>query len=569
MKKIRLRETVNLLSSKYKKLFWLSAFISLFSSLIETLSILVLFPFIRVVANPEIINNNKYLYYIYHLFNFHSVTSFIAAFGLIIIIFYIFRAAYSILYQYIIGKFINGISHSISKKLLNNYLSRSYGDFISQNSSDVMSTIVWESSNTAQVFSQLLVIITEVFTVTIIYTFLLIKYPIITLVMSVVLLIVAISLLRAISKYLKKQGQETIDSRMRFYKVLYKTVGNYKLIKLLQIEKYIISEFCLLNKVFSDANTKNSVIQQVPRVTIELFGVVVLVIATISAILTLKDVSSAIQLVTVFGLSFYKFLPSVNKITTGVSQLSFFSETIRLVTSQLKIKGEVIGNDNLIFESEINLSNIIFSYDTSGEILKNISLNLKKNEKIAFIGESGGGKSTLVDILIGVYSPQEGIITIDGIKLDNSNLGSWRKKVGYIPQSIYLFDGTVAENVAFGFEFDAQKVIEVLKIANIYDFFETKEGIYTKLGENGINLSGGQKQRIGIARALYGAPEILVLDEATSALDSETERIIMDEIYRIGVNYTLLIVAHRLNTITNCDRIFRVENGKVFEIGAP
>ena len=192
-----------------------------------------------------------------------------------------------------------------------------------------------------------------------------------------------------------------------------------------------------------------------------------------------------------------------------------------------------------------------------------ISLKIYKGDKVAFIGESGSGKSTLVDLIIGVYKPQNGQISIDGVALSSENIKSWRKKVGYIPQTIYLFDGTVGENVAFGHEYDEAKIIEALKKANIYDFLLLKEGINTKVGDGGIQLSGGQKQRIGIARALYSDPEVLVLDEATSALDNETEAKIMDEIYEVSAHKTLIVIAHRLSTIERCNKKFKIINGKL------
>jgi ATP-binding cassette subfamily B protein/ATP-binding cassette subfamily C protein len=185
--------------------------------------------------------------------------------------------------------------------------------------------------------------------------------------------------------------------------------------------------------------------------------------------------------------------------------------------------------------------------------LNNLTLGIEKGQKIAFVGESGSGKSTLVDLICGIYRPNSGKIFIDNVELDNSNIVSWRKKIGYIPQSIYLFDGTIADNISFGREYNEDKLIKVLKQANIYDVLIEKEGLDTMVGEGGIQLSGGQKQRIGIARALYGEPEILVLDEATSALDSETEKAIMDEIYKISEDKTLMIIAHRLSTIEKCD----------------
>jgi ABC-type multidrug transport system fused ATPase/permease subunit len=184
---------------------------------------------------------------------------------------------------------------------------------------------------------------------------------------------------------------------------------------------------------------------------------------------------------------------------------------------------------------------------------------------VAFIGESGSGKTTLADIIIGIYRPQKGALYADNTLINNSNILSWRAKIGYIPQNIYLFDGTVAENVSFGSKYDNEKLIIALKKAKIWDFLESKDGASTRVGEGGIQLSGGQQQRIGIARALYNNPDILVLDEATSSLDDATESQIMEEIYDLSGNITLIIIAHRLSTVERCDRKIMIEDGKIKE----
>ena len=218
----------------------------------------------------------------------------------------------------------------------------------------------------------------------------------------------------------------------------------------------------------------------------------------------------------------------------------------------------------MFYSKKITIENLSFEYEESIPILKDINIEIKKGSKIAFIGESGSGKSTLVDIIIGLYKPQNGSIKSDNKILDNLNIKSWRSKVGYIPQSVYLFDGTVGENVAFGSKYDKEKIDEVLKKAKIYDFLNTKLGQDTLVGEGGILLSGGQKQRIAIARALYIDPEILVLDEATSALDDKTEKKIMNEIYDVSSDKTLIIIAHRLTTLERCEKIYKLSNGTIY-----
>jgi ABC-type bacteriocin/lantibiotic exporter with double-glycine peptidase domain len=246
---------------------------------------------------------------------------------------------------------------------------------------------------------------------------------------------------------------------------------------------------------------------------------------------------------------------------SGYNIIMFNARALSIIHNDLMYDSETLSNESISLNHTIQLKHVSFEYIDNKPILKDISLTIKKGESIAFVGESGSGKSTLVDIIIGLYRPKEGSILIDDIELNDTNIKSWRSKIGYIPQSIYLFDGTVAENITLGLHSHEEKIRNVLKQANILNFLETHhDGIYTTVGDGGVKLSGGQRQRIAIARALYRDPEVLVLDEATSALDTDTEIVIMDEVYSICSNKTLIIIAHRLSTIEKCTSIYRLEN---------
>jgi ATP-binding cassette subfamily B protein len=261
-----------------------------------------------------------------------------------------------------------------------------------------------------------------------------------------------------------------------------------------------------------------------------------------------------------FVLALYRLLPSINRIVNGYNVLTYHHQSIKIINEELKINQENLENKTVLFNHKIELTNIDFSYQKKSA-LKDITLTINKGEKIAFVGKSGAGKSTLVDLIIGLYQPNKGIVRVDNTVIDESNLQSWRSQIGYIPQQVYLFDGTIESNICFGRKLDRVLLDKVLRQANIFEFLQTKQGVDTLVGEGGIQLSGGQKQRIAIARALYGQPEILVLDEATSALDDKTEQKIMSEIYNISKDKTLIIIAHRLSTIKDCDKVYEIKNG--------
>ncbi|PJQ20304.1 ABC transporter ATP-binding protein, partial [Campylobacter jejuni subsp. jejuni] len=244
----------------------------------------------------------------------------------------------------------------------------------------------------------------------------------------------------------------------------------------------------------------------------------------------------------------------------------YYHSSLDIIYQNLRQEEENLGEEKLSFNQELKIYNLSFGYEGKKYLFKNLNLNIKKGEKIAFIGESGCGKSTLVDLIIGLLKPKEGQILIDEQELNANNTKNYRQKIGYIPQNIYLFNDSIVKNITFGDAVDEEKLNRVIKQANLEHFIKNlSQGVQTKVGDGGSNLSGGQKQRIAIARALYLEPEILVLDEATSALDTQSEAKIMDEIYKISKDKTMIIIAHRLSTITQCDKVYRLEHGKLKE----
>lgn len=326
----------------------------------------------------------------------------------------------------------------------------------------------------------------------------------------------------------------------------------------------MLGEFGAASFSYANANITNITLGHVPRLFLEAigFGVIVFIITYI-VWKSENDISGVLSIISMFVLALYRLMPSVNRIMSSYNQILFYHKSLDIVHANLLYDSEALGDEAASLAQEIQLEDISFEYEEDILVLKDINLTIKKGSKVAFVGESGSGKSTLVDIIIGLYKPKSGKILSDGLQIDDKNVKSWRSKVGYIPQSVYLFDGTVGENIAFGLSYDKEKIKESLKQAKIYDFLNTKDGLDTLVGEGGVMLSGGQRQRIAIARALYTDPEILVLDEATSALDNATEKEIMREIYEISQDKTLIIIAHRLSTIEKCEISYKIENGTI------
>jgi len=390
----------------------------------------------------------------------------------------------------------------------------------------------------------------------------------ITLLLTVVLVFNAVLMIKTVSKKIKHAGVARAELQKKFYEIINKSFGNFKLIKLQSNEKELMAEFSEASYGYAQSNIINQSLSHFPRLFLEAigFGMIVFII-TYLVWKYENNISAVLALVSVFVLALYRLMPSMNRIMSSYNQILFNYKALDIVHNDLMYDCEDLGNEKINFTQKIELKNISFEYETNKTILNDVSLSISKGDKLAFIGESGSGKSTLVDILIGLYKPGLGELIVDGVKVDDENLSAWRDKFGYIPQSVYLFDGTVGENVCFGNIYDKTRIEKCLKQAKIYEFLQTKDAENTCVGEGGIMLSGGQKQRIAIARALYNNPEILVLDEATSALDSETEANIMDEIYELCEDKTLIIIAHRLSTVKNADSIIVLEDGVIVEEG--
>ncbi|RAZ44851.1 ABC transporter ATP-binding protein [Campylobacter hyointestinalis subsp. lawsonii] len=536
---------------------------SIFLSFIETVGISAIMPFITVATNPVQITQNIYFRNIYDFLGFDKEMHFVIAFGFLLIVFYIFRALYNILYTYMLNKFAYGRYNLFASRLFDTYVHLPYQNFVQRNSSQFTKAIINEASNLSSYIQSLLSILSEVFTIVLLYSILLVIDWKMTLVLTLVLGLKILFITKILSKKIKAQGEKRSESQSKFYKILNETFGNFKIVKFIQNEKKILNEFLTASTQFARSNIVNATLQQLPRNILETVGFSSLIAIVIFILIKYEDASKVLPIISMYALALYRMLPAINKILNSYNGMLFMSKALNIVYDELRYIPPKEGDQNINFKSEIVLNNISFEYIASKPVLNGITLSIKRGEKIAFIGKSGGGKSTLVDLIIGLYRPNKGEIYVDGILLGDKNIRSWRSKIGYIPQSIYLFDGTVKDNVAFGYELDESKVVECLKKANIYDFLSQKDGIDTRVGEGGIQLSGGQKQRIGIARALYNDPEILVLDEATSALDNDTESKIMDEIYEVSNDKTLIIIAHRLSTIEGCERKIRLDKGKI------
>jgi ATP-binding cassette subfamily B protein len=550
----------SLLSRRDKQVLVSLLFFSIFISFVETIGIGAIMPFVSVASNFQTIHTNEYFSTVYSLLGFESDIDFVITLGVVLVIFYIFRSVINLFYFYALNRFSQGRYHLIAYRLFENYMGMDYKNFIEKNSAHLTKNIVNEANNLVSLISSVLFMLSEVFVLILIYSMLLFVNYKMTILLTLFLGINVFLLKRFVSTKIKKAGIERESFQKVFYEIISSSFSNFKIIKLKSKDKFILEQFSKASFGFANTNIKNQTLGQFPRLFLEMLGFSLVAIIIIYLVAKYhNDISGALPILTVFILGLYRLLPSVNRIFSSYNQILFYNKSLHIIHNELIYHPEELGDEEIEFKEKIRLENVSFSYVENKMVLKSVDLEILKGQKVGFVGESGSGKSTLIDIIIGLYRPTNGEVYIDETRLSEANLKSWRRKIGYIPQSIYLKDGTVAENVAFLDDIDRDRVKEALKKANVLEFLEAShEGIDTKVGENGIKLSGGQKQRIAIARALYNDPEILVLDEATSALDNETESKIMDEIYKVGETKTILIIAHRLSTLERCDRIIEL-----------
>ncbi len=546
-------------------LFFLFVF-SVFISFIETFAISLVMPFIALASDFSYFETNQYLITVKEYLNI-PIFEIVVYFGVALMIFYILRAFLNAYYFYLLARFSKGRYHTIACKVFSQFLKMNYEELNQKNQSEILKSITGEVYNLSTMIASLLLLMSEVFVVFLLYALMFFVDYKITLFLSVFMFVNAFVLVKILSPAIKKAGLKREEAMKNFFEILNTNLNNFKFIKLKTKEEGILNLFKTQSKDFSKANIINESIAAIPRIYLECVGFCMLVFFVVFLVLKNEsDISGILSTISIFVLALYRLMPSANRIITSYHDLLYYHTSLDIIYQNLKQDKENLGEEKVSFDKELKLCGLSFAYGGKKYLFKNLNLSIKKGEKIAFIGESGCGKSTLVDIIIGLLNPKSGKILIDSTELNSKNLKNYRQKIGYVPQNIYLFNDSIAKNISFGDEVDEEKLNRVVKQIGLESFIKNlPQGVQTKVGDGGNSLSGGQKQRIAIARALYLEPEILVLDEATSALDTQNEKKIMDAIYEISKDKTVIIIAHRLTTITCCDKIYRLKYGKLKE----
>lgn len=549
-------------------------FIVIFTTFVELLGVTAILPLIEVMMNENSINETPYLNMLYRLGGFGNSTNFLIFLAVVLIVIYWiknFLVAVSYNLQY---KFTFSNQKRMAYKLLECYLSQPYFFHLSHSSAELIRSINTDIVMMFQGILALLQFFAEILVCLVLGSFLFFTDPQITIIIVIALLLFVVLFTKKIKSYLSYIGEEDRKFSMGIVKWLQQSFGGLKETKIMHREKFFLEKFEEQYSQWADLEKIYRNLQMIPKPIMETLSITALMIAIILKLLSGTQMSSFMTTISVFAIAAFRLLPSFNRITGYVSVIIFNFPAFEAVYQDLKRVDELLGTSYLTTQDakealplreKIQIRNLSYKYPEGEDyVLRDVNISIPKNKSIALVGPSGAGKTTLADLILGVLEPTKGNILIDEADAF-THLTAWQKNVGYIPQTIYLMDDTIRNNIIYGAEAaDEERLMKAVEEAQLKEFIESlSEGLDTEVGERGIRLSGGQRQRIGIARALYSNPEVLVLDEATSALDNKTEKAVMDAIDSLSGSKTLIIIAHRLTTVENCDIKYEVKNGGV------
>ncbi len=540
----------------------------------ELVGVSMILPFVEAIMDPDFITGTPLLNSIYIRTGW-PINVMISLIAIALVIIYILKNIYLVAMNNQIYKYTYRNQRDLACRMMQYYMGQPYIILRQQNSSDLIRNITADSNRCFVVILNLLQMTSELLISAVLVVFLVITDPIITFMVVVLMCISMYLIFKFIKKKVSVLGEKDRFFEAQMNKCVLEAFGGVKEVKITHSEKFFMEDYYYKSTQYAELHRKCDVLGIIPKQVMEVVCIGSLMISLVIRLLMGADPSSFVPVVSVFAVAAFRLLPSVNKIAGYVNSIAFHRASFNAIYNSIDEMRQ--GNAQYIEETKnkpevelrgsFTLKDLSFHYpDSDKNVIDKINLELKKNESIAFIGPSGAGKTTLADIILGVLSPTEGDMLVDG-QCINDNIYNWQKRLGYIPQSIFLFDDNIRRNIAFGVpesDIDDEMVWKALEEAQLKSFVEElPDGIETRIGERGQRLSGGQRQRIGIARALYYNPDILVLDEATSALDNDTEKAVMESIEKLQGSKTMIIIAHRLTTVQHCDNIYEVKDGMV------
>lgn len=546
---------------------------------LEIVGVASILPFMELVARPNAIEQSEWLRQAYNFFGFESHRQMLIATGVSIIVLIGITNAFLILTTWMQYKYSWETAHSFGMRLLRTYLHRPYAFYLTRNTAQMQAYVIGEvGSLTGGVIIPGIEFISRTLVSMVIFALLLLIDPQIALVMFCSLGGAYLLIYLTRQNFLKRIGKHRVNMNMLRYKTMRELLGGLKTIKVYNEQRFFYDRYEGASREFCDVQPKYNLVLVSPRYMLEFLAFGTILLVTIYLFISSGDIQAALPKLSFYAVAGYRLLPALQKAFAAAAKIRHHYPVLDRLYPDLK-EGLQIGElptqqaTPLPFEQRISLEQVAYQYEnTDQRVIRSLSLEIQKGQTVAFVGSTGSGKTTLVDLIVGLLTPTDGAIRIDETILQPEHVTAWQANIAYVPQDVFLFDDTVGRNIAMGeqdHEIDAERLQEVTQVADIYDFIRDTldAGFHSEIGENGVRLSGGQRQRLGLARALYRRPEVLVLDEATSALDSITERGIIESLKSFSQDLTTIIIAHRLSTVRHADCIYVMSEGNIIAKG--
>ena len=575
-----IKKLSNLLTSNERFRTMLLLAMVLIMAFIEMLGIASIMPFIAVMSNPELVETNTYLNSGFKLasnFGIETKNRFLFTLGIIVFLLLIISISFKALTLYFQTRFIKMCQFSIATRLVKHYLYQPYSWFLNRNSATLGKTILSEVSNVVgKGLTPMMNLITNIIISFTIFILLLYVDPKLAVIVIFTMCSFYVLVYKFNKNLLTKIGEEVFLANEKRFKVLSEAFGASKEVKVGGLEEIYINQFSEPSKKIALHTALLTIMSEMPRYTLEAVAFGGMLLITLYFMTLSSDITNVLPIIALYAFAGYRLMPALQKIFSCLTSLRVVSPSLDSLHNELKNLKFIVPNKNidpLELNNDICLRDIQYNYPKASKTaLKKINLVIPINKTIGLVGATGSGKTTTVDIILGLLDAQEGSLEVDGKVINKNNKRAWQRSIGYVPQQIFLSDNTVSANIAFGVninDINQEAVEHAAKIANLHEFVinELPLKYQTIIGERGIRLSGGQRQRIGIARALYHKPKVLILDEATSALDNLTEKAVMNAIHNSEDNITKILVAHRLSTVRYCDNIFLFDKGELINQG--
>lgn len=571
-----IRKMNKLLDGKQKRSMAGLIFLMVIGAFLQTAGVGLLVSVVNLVIDPQAVENSRLAGALYALLGGGSYKRFAILVMSLLILTYVLKNIFLYIQQKLMYAFVYTNQFRTSERLMRNYLRRGYEFYLNADTAVVQRSITSDVNNMYALILALLQLFSDSVVTVFVVTYCLWTNGVMTIIMGVALGILMLAIKKILKPIMFKAGKDNQDYYSGLFKWISQTVQGIKDVKISGKENYFLEEYRKCGKGYVEAVQKYSLYNNIPKLLIETVCVTILVGYMMVQVLSGVSTEEMMAVLSTLAAAAFVLLPCVNRINNQINSLAYFEPFFMGVADNLQdeISGEKVDFtdfkkpvEKLPVKEAIRMRDITYAYPNSDRLIfDHADLEIPVGKSVGIVGVTGAGKSTVVDILLGLLKVREGKILADNTDI-MTNYRGWLKNVGYIPQMIFMLDDTIRKNVAFGVpeeEIDEARVWEVLREAQLDDFVRSlPEGLDTGIGERGIRLSGGQRQRISIARALYADPEVLILDEATSALDNDTEAAIMESINRFQGRKTLLIIAHRLQTIEKCDMVYRVIDGKI------